>query len=184
MRPLRIGAERTTHCDAVGRLVVAVLCRGDRVGRDTLLDPTLERAPRIEHVWAGSALAVIEAWREEQALEVRARVPRVACHRLRQPERARNSRSTRARRHDRIGEPVVLDELVTSGPEGGKVRAHGVDSRRTIRRQIPPWVPASGKRMLFCTVLRESWQTKLMIEPTARGGKHCSVGLDVGPGVQ
>jgi hypothetical protein len=50
MHPLRIGAERVTHCDALGRLVVAVLCRRDRVWGDTLLDPTLKRALHIEHV--------------------------------------------------------------------------------------------------------------------------------------
>ena len=58
MRPLRIGAERATHCDSLAGLVVAVLCRGDRVGRDTLLDPTLKGTLHIEHVWAGSALAL------------------------------------------------------------------------------------------------------------------------------
>ena len=74
MRPLRIGAERTAHHHAFGRLVVTVLGRRNRLGSDALLDPFLERALDVELVRPRPALTMIEPRRQEQAVEVGARV--------------------------------------------------------------------------------------------------------------
>ena len=121
MRPLRVRAERTAHAHALRGLVIAVLGRRNRLGRHALLDPLLERALDVEHVRPRPALAMIEPGRQEEAVEVRARVdPRrlgpvlSRLHTLVVVDQL-------ARGDDRIGQPVVLDELATGGVERREV---------------------------------------------------------------
>jgi hypothetical protein len=184
MRPLRIGAERATHCDAVGglssRYFVAVIVSGA-----TPCSTQRSSAPFAEHVWAGFALAVIEAWREEQAIEVRARVPPRWLATVFGSLNALVIVDRLGRRHDRIGEPVVLDELVTDGPEGGKVRVHGVDSRRTIRRQIPPGSRIRKKNAFLHRPSRKlANETDDRAERTGREALQCGAGRGAGSSVK
>src|SRR3569833_3397419 len=127
-RDLRIGTQGAAHRNSIGRLVVAVLCRGDRLWRGPVLNPALERGLGLEHLRPRAALAMIQAGDQEQAIEIRRRIhpPVRALGRL-HPLIVVDGV---AWWHHGIGAPVKMNELAAGAPESGEIRAPSVDYRR------------------------------------------------------